>query len=336
MAVRQDLRFAARTLRRNPGFTAAAVATLALGIGINTAMFSTVNSVLLRPLPYRDADRLVLLWTTDSHVGLNERETGYANVLDWQRQARSFEVLGYMRSEPLIWAGEPEPESLVTDFVSPNWFAELGVHPVAGRTFTADEALRGEPLALVSYELWQRRMGGSPGAIGKTVSIGGKSVQVIGVLPLGFRPLHNGTSIWMPYTSASYFREVSDSRSVKFGWQVIAKLRPGVRLEAARSEMTGIAARLAQTYPEDRGIGVRVVPLLDQVVGPVRLGLSLLLAAVAMVLLIACTNLGNLVLARGAGRTREIEVRAALGASRGRLLSQLFTESLVLAGAAGR
>jgi putative ABC transport system permease protein len=335
MAVWQDLRFAARTLRRNPGFTAAAVATLALGIGINTAMFSTVNSVLLRPLPYRDADRLVLLWTADSHAGLNERETGYANVLDWQRQARSFEDLGYMRSEPLIWVGEPEPESLETDFVSPNCFAELGAHPVAGRTFTADEALRGEPLAVISYELWQRRMGGSPGVIGRTASIGGKSVQVIGVLPPGFRPLHKGTSVWMPYTFAPYFREEANSRSVKFGWEVIGKLRQGVGLEEARSEMTGIVARLAQTYQDDRGMGVRLVPLLDQVVGPVRLGLTLLLAAVAMVLLIACANLGNLVLARGAGRTREIELRAALGAGRGRLLSQLFTESLVLAGTAG-
>ena len=178
-------------------------------------------------------------------------------------------------------------------------------------------------------------MGGSLGAIGKTASIGGKSVQVIGVLPPRFRPLHEGTSIWMPYTSATYFREEANSRSVKFGWEVIGKLRPGVRLEEARSEMTAIAARLAETYPDDRGKGVRLIPLLDQVVGPVRLGLSLLLAAVAMVLLIACTNLGNLVLARGAGRIREIEVRAALGAGRGRLLSQLFTESLVLAGAAG-
>ncbi|HLK66821.1 MAG TPA: ABC transporter permease [Bryobacteraceae bacterium] len=217
MAVWQDLRFAARTLRRNPGFPAAAVATLALGIGINTAMFSTVNSVLLRPLPYRDADRLVLLWTADPRVGLNQRPTGYANVLDWQRHARSFEDLSYMRSEPLIWSGEPEPESLETDFVSPNWFAELGAQPVAGRTFTADEALRGEPLAVVSYELWQRRMGGSPGAIGRTASLGGKSIQVIGVLPRGFRPLHKNTSVWMPYTHAPYFREETDSRSVKFG-----------------------------------------------------------------------------------------------------------------------
>ena len=159
-------------------------------------------------------------------MGLNERETGYANVLDWQRQAHSFEDLGYMRSEPLIWAGEPEPESLETDFVSPNWFAELGAHPVAGRTFTADEALRGEPLALVSYELWQRRMAGSPGAIGRTASIGGKSVQVIGVLPPASARCTRARPL-MPYTSASYFREEANSRSVKFGWEVIGKLRPG-------------------------------------------------------------------------------------------------------------
>jgi putative ABC transport system permease protein len=335
MAVWQDLRYAVRTLRRNPGFSAAAVATLTLGIGINTAMFSTVNSVLLRPLPYRDSGRLVLLWTTEPKLGAFERQTGYANVLDFERQAQSFEQLAYVRSESLIWHGEPEPEAVDTDFVSPNWFAELGVKPIAGRTFTADEARRNLPLGVISYELWQRRLGGSREAIGRPVTVGARSVEVIGVLPPGFRPIHKGTALWMPYTSAPFFREEADSRYVKFGWEILAKLRSGVGLEQASAEMDGIAARLAQTYADDRGKGVRVVPLLDQVVGPVRLGLSLLLAAVGMVLLIACTNLANLVLARGAGRTREMEVRCALGAGRVHLLAQLFTESLVLAGAAG-
>jgi predicted permease len=335
MAVWQDLRYAVRTLRHNPGFSAAAVATLTLGIGINTAMFSTVNSVLLRPLPYRDAGRLVFLWTTDPQAGLYQRETGYLNVLDWQRQAHAFEELAYMRSESLIWSGESEPEPVATDFVSPNWFAELGVQPIAGRTFTADEAARGEALAVIGYELWQRRLGGRPDAIGRRVVAGGRPVEVIGVLPPDFRPLHKHTALWLPHSSATFFREIADSRSVKLGWEVIAKLRAGVRLDEARAEMNGLAARLAQAYPENRGRGVQVEPLLDRVVGPVRLGLSVLLAAVGMVLLIACTNLGNLVLARGAGRAREMELRCALGAGRGRLLSQLFTESLVLAVTAG-
>jgi putative ABC transport system permease protein len=335
MAVWQDVHYAIRTLRRNPGFAAAAVATLTLGIGINTAMFSTVNSVLLRPLPYRDAGRLVLLWTTDPKLGAFERPTGYANVLDFERQAHSFEQLAYVRREALIWSGEPEPEAVDTDFVSPNWFAELGAEPIAGRTFTADEARRDLPLGVISYDLWQRRLGGSRDAIGRSVIVGGKPVEVIGVLPPGFRPIHQGTALWLPHTSATFFHEETEARYSKFGWEILAKLRPGVRVEQARAELDGIAARLAQTYADDRGKGVRLVPLLDQVVGPVRLGLSLLLAAVGMVLLIACTNLGNLVLARGAGRAREIEVRAALGAGRRRLMAQLFTESLVLSIAAG-
>jgi putative ABC transport system permease protein len=335
MAVWQDVRYAVRTLRRNPGFAAAAVATLTLGIGINTAMFTTVDAVLLRPLPYRDAGRLVLLWTTKPKMGALDFPTGYANVLDWQRQAHSFEDLAYVRTESLIWNGPPEPEPLATDFVSPNWFSEFGVEPIAGRTFTADEARRGDALGVISYELWQRRLGGSRDALGSQVPIGGKTVRLIGVLPPGFRPLHKETALWMPYSSATFFREEADARYVKFGWEVVAKLRPGVRIEAARAEMEGIAARLDQTYTEARGQGVRLVPLLDQVVGPVRLGLSLLLAAVGMVLLIACTNLGNLVLARGAGRTRELELRCALGAARRHLLAQLLTESLVLAGIAG-
>src|SRR5262249_53083777 len=151
------------------------------------------------------------LWTTDPKAGMLEWPTGYLNVLDWERQAQSFSGMAYMRTESLIWTGEPEPEPVATDFVSPNWFAELGVGPAAGRTFTADEAARGEARGVISYELWQRRLGGSRNAIGRHVPIGGKLVEIIGVLPAGFRPLHKDTALWMPYTSATFFREEADS-----------------------------------------------------------------------------------------------------------------------------
>jgi predicted permease len=335
MSVFQDLRYALRSLRAHPGFTAAAVATLTLGIGVNTTIFSIVNAVLLRSLPYRDADSLVLLWTTDPQARQLERPSGFLTVKDWQQQTTTLEELTVFRSEPVVWAKEPDPESLEACFVAPGFFTQLGVWPAVGRTFTSAEAERGERLVILSHALWQRHFNGSPDAIGKTMRIDGKPAQVIGVLPDGFRPLSSGTQLWMPYSAVAYFQETSISRSGKFGWDVLARLRPGVRIENAQTEMNGIVSRLAQAYPADYRGGVRVVSLHEQVTGPVRLPMQLLFAAVIAVLLIACTNLGNLVLARGAGRAREISVRAALGAGRGRLISQFLTESLTLSLLAG-
>jgi predicted permease len=330
MPVRQNLRFAVRTLRRNPGFALTAVGTLALGICVNTTIFSVVNSVLLQPLPYRDADRLVLLWTTNPQKNAFERSTGYLNVQDW-RKARSFEAMAYFRNEPMVLREEPEPEPLDAAFVSPDFFELLGIQPVLGRSFTDREAERGEPLVVLGYGIWQRRFAGSPDVIGKVLHIEGRQAKVIGVMPAGFRPLTQTTQVWMPHSSASFFDSVRTSRDPKFGWDVLAKLRPGAGLEQAQAEMNSVAARLADAWPEtNRGTGVRVVSLLDQVTGRVRLALKLLLGAVTLVLLIACTNIGNLLLARATGRAREVAVRASLGATRGQLIGQFLTESAML------
>ena len=303
-----------------------------MGISVNTTIFSVVNAVLLQPLPYRDAGRLVLLWTTNPQRNAFERSTGYLNVQDW-RNAQSFEVMAYFRDEPLVLREEPEPEPEPVDaaFVSPNLFALLGTQPVVGRSFTDQEAARGEPLVVLGYGIWQRRFGGSPNVIGRVLHIEGRQATVVGVMPADFRPLSQTTQVWMPHSSASFFDSIRTARDSKFGWDVLAKLRSGVRLEQAQAEMNGVAARLSAAWPEtNQGSGVRVVSLLDQVTSQVRLALKLLLAAVTLVLLIACTNIGNLLLARATGRAREVSVRASLGATRGQLISQFLTESVVL------
>ena len=331
MSVRQNLRFALRTLRRNPSFAVTVIGTLALGISVNTTIFSVVNAVLLQPLPYRDADRLVLLWTSNPQRNASERPTGYLNVQDW-RHSQSFEAMAYFRNEPVVLKEEPEPEPIDAAFVSPDLFALLGIQPVLGRSFTDQEAARGEPLVVLGYGIWQRRFGGSPNVIGRILHIEGRQATVVGVMPADFRPLTQTTQLWMPDSSASFFDSIRTSRDSKFGWDVLAKLRSGIRLEQAQAEMNGVAARLAAAWPEtNQGSGVRVVSLLDQVTSQVRLALKLLLAAVALVLLIACTNIGNLLLARAIGRAREVTVRASLGATRGQLIGQFLTESAVLA-----
>src|ERR1700730_3078379 len=212
MSIGQNLRFSLRTLRRNPGFAATAIGTLALGISVNTTIFSVVNTVLCRPLPYRDADRMVLLWTTNPQQDAFERPTGYLNIQDWRR-AQSFEAMAYFRREPVVLREEPEPEPVEAAFVSPDFFGLLGVQPAVGRFFTSQEAEQGEHPVVLGYALWQRRYGGSPDVIGRVLRIEGRAATVIGVLPAGFRPLTEASQLWMPHTSASFFDDIRTARN---------------------------------------------------------------------------------------------------------------------------
>jgi putative ABC transport system permease protein len=280
--------------------------------------------------PLSGRHRIVLLWTTNPQQNAFERPTGYLNIQDWRR-AQSFEAMAYFRTEPVVLREEPEPEPVDAAFVSPDFFGLLGVQPAVGRFFTNQEAEHGERLVVLGYGLWQRRYGGSPAVIGRVLRIEGREATVIGVLPADFRPLIHASQLWMPHSSASFFDSIRAARFSKFGWDVLAKLRRGVRLEQAQAEMNAVAARLAVAWPEtNRDSGGRVVSLLDQVTRHVRLALELLFGAVVLVLLIACTNLGNLLLARATGRAREVGVRISLGATRGQLISLFLTESIVL------
>jgi predicted permease len=346
----QDARYAVRTLRANAAFTLCAVLTLSLGIGVNAGMFSVVNAVLLRPLPYEDASRLALLWTADARRGLREQPVAYANFQDFRAQGRSFADMALFMGNAGVLTGAA-PERFQGAFASANLFPLLGVLPSLGRTFTPEEEQRGEHVAVLSHGLWRRRFGGAPDAIGKSFEIDGdtnswkrgpRTVRVIGVMPAGFYFPDKHTQLWEPATVYWRWQNESSDRFTANArrWRVIGRLRAAATLQGAQAEITSIGARLARAYPssdpEFSGFGLSVVPLLEQVTGrKLQLALWLLLGAVAFVLLIACANLASLLLARGAARQRELSVRASLGAGRGRLLRQLLVESALLAAAGG-
>jgi len=328
----QDLRYGARLLRKNPGFTLVAILTLALGIGANTAIFSVVNTVMLRPFPYPDADRLVLLNEIAKANGRVENmSVGWLDYQDWRRQAQSFQYLGVFRGQNLTLTGTEQAERVIGAMASADVLNALGLHPLLGRTFVAqDDNESDAPVAILSERLWRNRFAASSGIINRTITLDGLNYTVVGVMPASMRFPSRLTDIWVPL--GPYLRTMPSDRGNHPGLTAVGLLKPNVSVQQARSEMETIAERLGKQFPDSNSsVSVRMTTLYDSTVSNIRSSLLVLLGAVVFVLLIACVNLANMTLARGEARLRELAVRSALGAPRGRLVRQLLTESLLLA-----
>jgi putative ABC transport system permease protein len=331
----QDVRYALRQLRKSPGFTAVAVITLALGIGANTSIFSVVNGVLLRPLTFKDPDRLVRVWhvpPAKSFPGMTTFSVSAANYLDWERQNHVFEGMAIYTFHGFTLTGSDKPEQVDACAATSGFFSTLGVQPMLGRVFSSEEDQPGHSnVVVLSHRLWQEHFGSNPAIVGQNINLDGQSYLVAGVMPANFQ-FPDFAQMWTPMAWTDKERAVrGEHHSV-----VVARLKPGIDLKQAQAEMNTISSRLEQQYPEDnKGWGAVVVPLHDDLVSDVRPALLVLLGAVAFVLLIASVNVANLAMARTFSRQKEIAIRTALGASSARVLRQVLTESVLLALAGG-
>jgi predicted permease len=331
-ALWQDIKFGFRMLAQKPAFTAIALLTLALGIGANTAIFSVVNAVLLNPLPYPQSDRLMALCTKGPNFDCGS--VSYPNFLDWQRENRDFQAMAAYRRDHFNLTGQGEAERLRGDMVSADFFSILGIKPALGRLFNAgDDHVGAEPVVLISSGFWKRKFGSSPDVIGKMMTLNGVNYSIIGVTPAGFH-LDRTNDVWMPI--GQWNDPTFHDRRAALGMRVVGRLKPGVTPAQARAEMDTIGRGLAASFPEaDAGSSVTVRSLKDWIVGGTGRFLYVLLGAVTFVLLIACANVANLLLARAIGRSREFAIRSALGAGRARVIRQLLTESVLLSAAGG-
>jgi putative ABC transport system permease protein len=329
----QNVLYAARMLRKSPGFAAIAILTLALGIGANTALFSVVNGVLLNPLPYPHPSQLTAIYGTTP--GVYRGPITYLNFLDWQRDTRTFSSMAMYRNQDYNLIGKGWAERLSGYMVSAGFFPTLGVQPILGRTFGPDDDRVGSaPVVILSGGFWERRFGSAPGIVGKSITLNGVSYRVVGVIPASFTFYGQLRDVSTPigqWNDPSFH-----DRRIDMSAHAIGRLAPGVTLAQAQAEMDGVARNLAASYPEaDKDVGISLVSMKEDMVGKVQPFLLVLLAAVSFLLLIACTNVANLLLARSMSRSREFAVRTALGASHARVICQLLTESLLLAGCGG-